>query len=117
MATRIVKLESKVTEVRDLVRAGKIDAAWQVMQQMMDKYVTRYIAKEIAKRGFNADNTTDALAEAQTACYTEWLSLKQQEQHWEKAFGWCMKCTVQNVLARYNNNVHFGVEVQMSATL
>lgn len=113
MATRIVKLEEGVKEVRNLVRAGDDKKAWRIMEWMMAK-ITPAITKRIAHWRYNRDNFEDVLSLIQLTIYTEWRSLAKEHHFWEVNFGWDLTSTINKILQGYNNKVGFQTELQMN---
>lgn len=113
---KIEKLESAVKRVRQLVREGRENEAWPIMERMVAT-ISGAIAKRVYGAQYNRSNREDAIQEIHLRLYTEWLSLAKEHEFWEVAFGWDLKTTITNVMQKYNNTVKWQKEYQYKSPL
>ena len=106
------EMENKVKQVRQLLRAGKEEAAWALMEDMT-KDVGPLISRRLNHWAYNVSNREDARSEIHLNFFTEWMSLDAY-QSWETFFWNNAKTNITNILGKYNRTVKFQKELQMS---
>ncbi len=95
------RLETLVYCIRDLVRRGDIERAWEIADGLV-KRVSGCVARALSRQpGLSRDQIEEVLDDLVTGLYGEWLSLDPAQAFWEVRFQVCLKRKLLDALKRH----------------